>query len=115
MTAAGIAFWYGGVRREVAARSLRAVIAAPHATPVPGAPARVVGIMAWRGAVVTLMRPDDALAEVRCAVVVDADGVLVAIAAERVEGYVETINPSALLDGPKVLREVAAQCRRPSP
>lgn len=115
MIPAGIGFEYGATRYEVDARALRGVIAAPNATGVPGANERVVGVMSWRGTVLALVRPDARVCEVRAAVIVDAGSVLLAVAAERIEGYLEALTPERVLDPARVLRDAGVRSRKNTP
>jgi purine-binding chemotaxis protein CheW len=64
-------------------------------TPVPHAPGYVAGVMLWRGSILTLLdigkilgAADEGLPDYHCAIVVEVDGVEVAIMAREVEAVI---------------------------
>ncbi len=113
MTAGGpwLAFTHGGVAYALPAEGLRGVVPRPSAARVPGAPPAVLGLVAWRGRVLPLVAPAGGghRGSVAAAVVMAAGAALVAVAADRVEGWVPGPGAARVL----VPAEVLAECRAP--
>ncbi len=56
-----LAWTLGDVRFGTPLEQIRAIVALPPVTPLPGAPAQLAGVVAWRGHVVNLFDPAAAL------------------------------------------------------
>lgn len=90
----------GGRAWAIPLAMVRAVVPGAAVTPVPGGPARVRGLIAWRGKVLALMDPVGARRS-DLAVVVLAGESLFAIAVDAVEDFSEgegeaPLDPAAL-------------------
>ena len=99
-----------GVLRVVHRSAVVGVIPRPVPTRVPGAPSWVIGIVAWRGSVLPLLRPgretttlDPLFTDVRAAIVAQAGNALVAIAADSVLGWTAEPDDASVLDPSEVL------------
>jgi len=95
-----------GEARRVPLGLVRAVIPMPPVTRVPGASARLLGLIAWRGRVLPLVSlvasPQDEVAG-GCAVVTYAGESLVALAVEGVDGFVGPADAEGDIIDPLVL------------
>lgn len=103
--AASLVVVAGGERYALPAGVVRAVVPRPAVTPVPYAPARVLGLIAWRGRVIPVVTAGGAAGAAGCgaAVVLQAQAGWVALAAERVEGFTERATEAAALDPEQLL------------
>ncbi len=103
-------FVRAGVLRAVHRNAVVGVIPRPVPTRVPCAPSWVIGIVAWRGSVLPLLRPgneattlDPLFTDVRAAIVAQTGRSLVAIAADAVLDWTAEPDNTSVLDPSEVL------------
>ena len=90
-------FTRGGVRFSVSADRMRAVEPYPDPARVPNTPAEIVGLIAWRGAVLPMIEPGAAAQETATAVVVaSSDGGDLAFAADEIAGWDDADGANAI-------------------
>ncbi len=108
-----LAFNRGDAAHAVRARCVRGVMPHARSTRVAGAPRQVVGVISWRGAVVPLIEPGEACGtEWAAAVIVAGELGDMALAADRIEGWIEMPDGSGVIDVDELQNRLRERIRR---